>query len=212
LSIGLAIFLVMLTWNWGRRITLAAYRTKSSMKMAELIDIHRVSTHFIDRTAILMVPARAPVQADGERTPTLFQLLWTRQGLLPRNILFVEVVHAKVPYVRTDRFAVTTFERSAKGFILGVELRFGFMEFPDVEHALRDPAFHAQIHLATNLQGWIVHVANEHLNRSEPMGGPARVRLKLFELLRFISQPSYYHYGLGVDMQLAVEILPVRVK
>jgi len=44
------------------------------------------------------------------------------------------------------------------------------------------------------------------------MGGLARVRLKLFELLRLISQPTYYHYGLGVDLQLAVEVLPVRVK
>jgi KUP system potassium uptake protein len=211
LSIGLTIFLVMLTWNWGRRITVAAYRTKRSMTMAELIDIHRASTQFIDRTAILMVPARALAQGEGERTPTLLQLLWTRQGLLPRNIIFFEVVHAKVPYVRDNRFAVTMFEQSAKGVIVHVELSFGFMEFPDVERALKDPALHKQIHLATNLQGWIVHVANEHLNRSEPMGRLARVRLKLFELLRFISQPTYYHYGLGVDLQLAVEVLPVRV-
>jgi KUP system potassium uptake protein len=211
LSIGLTIFLVMLTWNWGRRITVAAYRTKRSMKMAELIEIHRTSTNFIDRTAILMVPSRSPVPAEGERTPTLLQLLWTRQGLLPRNIIFVEVVHAKVPYVREDRFAVTTVEQSAKGVIVRVELRFGFMELPDVECALRDPALHEQIHLATSLHGWIVHAANEHLNPSEPMGGLARVRLKLFELLRLISQPAYFHYGLGVDVQLSVEILPVRV-
>ncbi len=210
LSIGLTIFFVMLTWQWGRQITAAAYRTKRSMTMAELIEIHRASTHFIDRTAILMAPARA--LADGERTPTLLQLLWTRQGLLPRNIIFVEVVHTKVPYVRDDRFVATTFEQSAKGVIVHVELRVGFMEFADVESALKDPVLHDQIHLTTNLQGWIVHVANEHLNPSARMRALARFRLKLFKLLRFFSQPAYYHYGLGVELQLSIEILPVHVR
>jgi KUP system potassium uptake protein len=212
LSIGLMIFLIMVTWNWGRQITITAYRSKRTMSMAELIQLHRKATHFIDRTAILMVPARAPLRANGERTPSLLQLLWSRNGLLPRNIIFLQVVHPKVPYVHEDRFEVTSFEQSERGAIIRVELRFGFMELPDVEHALKALATHETINLTANQHSWIVHVANEHLLPSTAMGALARLRLKLFEMLRLISQPTYYHYGLGDDVQLSVEILPVRVR
>jgi KUP system potassium uptake protein len=212
LSIGLIIFATMLTWNWGRGITVSAYNAKRTMTMAELIALHRASDRFIDRTAVLMVPAHTHVRAHDERTPALLQLLWTRNGLLPRNLIFVQVVHPKVPYVHDDRFEVSAFEQSDKGAIIRVEVRFGFMEWPDVEAALKTLAEHDQIKLATDQHQWVVHVANEHLVPSRAMGQLARLRLKFFELLRLISQPTYYHYGLGDDVQLSVEILPARVR
>jgi len=39
-----------------------------------------------------------------------------------------------------------------------------------------------------------------------------RVRFRLFLLLRLVSQPAYYYYGLGDEVQLSVEIIPVRVR
>jgi KUP system potassium uptake protein len=35
--------------------------------------------------------------------------------------------------------------------------------------------------------------------------------LRLFVLLRTVSQPAYYYYGLRDEVQLSVEIIPVRV-
>jgi KUP system potassium uptake protein len=212
LTIGVVVFLVMATWHWGRKVTYAAYASKRTMTMAALIDLHRNATTFIERTAILMVPAPARVHAKSERTPTLLQLLWDRIGLLPRNLIFVQVVHPKIPYVHENRYSVSVFERSAKGSIIRVELRFGFMESPNVEHALKELATHKEIDLAIDRRDWIVHVANEHLLRASTMGIGRRFRLKLFEILRHISRPTYYYYGLGDEVQLSAEILPVRVR
>jgi len=39
-----------------------------------------------------------------------------------------------------------------------------------------------------------------------------RLRFRLFLFLRLVSQPAYYYYGLGDEMQLSVEIIPVRVR
>ena len=36
-------------------------------------------------------------------------------------------------------------------------------------------------------------------------------RFRALELLRLVLQPTDYHYGLGADVPLTVEILPVRV-
>jgi hypothetical protein len=38
---GMVLFLVMATWRWGRKATFAAYSAKSTMTIAELIDLHR---------------------------------------------------------------------------------------------------------------------------------------------------------------------------
>ena len=39
-----------------------------------------------------------------------------------------------------------------------------------------------------------------------------RARLKLFRFLRQVSRPAYSYYGLGDEVQLTVEIIPVRLR
>ncbi len=210
LSIGLLVFFVMATWRWGRKITYAGYSAKHTMSMKELVALHRNAASYIERTAILMVPA--PVHAGSERAPALMQLLWDRLGVLPRNLIFVQVVHPKVPYIHDSRYAVTVFERNAKGSIVRVELKFGFMEEPNVEAVLEDMISHKQIDLSADERNWIVHVSHENLVPEKVMRPVRRVRLRVFNLLRFVSRPAYYHYGLGDEVQLSAEILPVHVR
>jgi KUP system potassium uptake protein len=44
------------------------------------------------------------------------------------------------------------------------------------------------------------------------MGLVRRLRFRLFIFLRLVSQAAYYYYGLGDEVQLSVEIIPVRVR
>jgi len=65
--------------------------------------------------------------------------LWERHGILPRNLILVEVSHPKVTYIRDDRYHVTVFDRDKnRGSVIGVEVSFGFMEEPNVEPPERD--------------------------------------------------------------------------
>jgi KUP system potassium uptake protein len=210
LTIGAVVFVVMSTWRWGRRITYAGYSARHSMTIPELVALHRAQTSYIDRTAILMAPA--PVHRDAERTPALMQLLWERLGVLPRDIVFVEVVHPKVPYVHEGRYEVTVYERSAQGSISRVELRFGFMEDQNVEKVLAEMVSHRELDLSPDPRNWSVHVSNENLVAAKTMAPLRRLRLRLFTLLRFVSRPTYYHYGMGDEVQLSAEILAVHVR
>ncbi len=210
-SIGLALFLVMVTWRWGRKATFAAYSAKHTMTMAELVRIHRRSEVFIERNALLMVPK--PLRDERDHTPALMQLLWDRYGILPRNLVFVEVIHRKVPYVHDDRYQVTVFHRDPhKGSVISVTLSFGFMEDPNVERILEQLATHREIDLPPDVHKWIVHVSVENLLPSRAMGLIGRFRLRLFAFLRHVSQPAHYYYGLGDAVQLSAEIMPVRVR
>ena len=211
LTIGMFVFAVMVTWRWGRKATFAAYSARPAMTMAALVRLHRRCTVFMERNAILMAPK--PLRLPTDRAPALLRLLWERYGILPRNLIFVEVTHRKAPYIHGDRYQVTVFDRDRdSGSIIGVELQFGFMEEPNVEQVLEDMARHKEIDLPTNRHQWIVHVSMENLlpNRRTSLIG--RLRFRLFVLLRQLSQPAHYYYGLGDEVQLSAEIIPVRLR
>jgi KUP system potassium uptake protein len=211
LTIGALVFLIMITWQWGRTATFAAYSARPAMTMEALVRLHLGCTVFMERNAILMAPK--PLRLPTDRAPALLRLLWERYGILPRNMVFVEVTHLKVPYIHEGRYQVTVFHRDGgRGSIIGVELRFGYMEEPNVEHVLEDLARHEEIDLPPDARQWIVHVSLENLLPSRAMGPIGRLRFKLFVLLRQVSQPAYYYYGLGDQMRLSAEIMPVHVR
>lgn len=211
LSVGVVLFLVMTTWRWGRKATFAAYSAKSTMTMAELVALHRGCKVFMERNAVVMAASSLHLPTD--RAPALIQMLWERHGILPRNLILVEVTHRKVPYIRDNRYRVTVFDRDHKrGSIIAVEVSFGFMEEPNVEQLLEEMARHKQIDLPTDRRQWVVHVSQENLLPSQRMGSLKRLRFRLFLFLRLVSQPAYYYYGLGDEVQLSVEIIPVRVR
>ena len=210
LSVGVAVFAVMTTWRWGRKATFAAYTAKPTMTMAELVALHRKCEVFMERNAVVMSPK--PLRLPSDRTPALMQMLWERHGILPRNLIVVEVTHRKVPYIHDDRYRVTVFDRDrARGSIIGVEISFGFMEEPNVERYLEEMARHNEIDLPTDRHRWIVHASHENIVPVSRMGLFKRLRFRLFMFLRLVSQPAYYYYGLGDEVQLSVEIIPVRV-
>ena len=211
LTVGLAVFLGMATWRWGRKATFAAYAARSRLTMGDVVDLHRSCGSFVERNALVMAPAA--VRRFTDRAPALVGLLWDRYGVFPRNLVIVEVVHPKVPYIHDNRYHVTVFDRDRnRGCVIGVELRFGFMEEPNVERYLADMAQHHEIDLPTDPHKWVVHVAHENLLPAKNMQFLKMLRFRLFLFLRLISRPAYYGYGLGDEVQLSVEILPVRVR
>ena len=210
LSVGVAVFLVMTTWRWGRKATFAAYSARPTMTMAELVALHRDCKVFMERNALVMSPK--PMNLPSDRAPALVQMLWERHGILPRNLILVEVKHRKIPYIHDNRYRVTVFDRDHnRGSIIAVELSFGFMEEPNVERILEEMARHREIDLPTDRHRWIVHVSQENLLPVRRMNLLRRLRFRLFMFLRLVSQPAYYYYGLGDEVLLSVEIIPVRV-
>jgi len=211
LAVGAAAFAAMATWRWGRKSIYAAHNAKATLTMREVVELHRSSQHFLERNALIMSPR--PLRSLSDRAPALIQMLAERTGVLPRNLVFVEVTHRKTPFIHGERYSVTVFDRDERrGGIIGVELSFGFLEEPNVERALEDLARHKEIDLPSDPHQWIVHVAQEHLLPGRKISVFKRIRLNLFLFLRQVSRPTYSYYGLGDEVQLTVEIIPVRLR
>ena len=210
LTVGVVAFLTMATWRWGRKATFTAYAARSTLTMAELVEVHRSSPTFLERNALVLAPTQVRHLTD--RAPTLATLLWERYGILPRNLILVEVIHPKVPYIHEDRYQVIVFDRDKEyGSVIGVQLRFGFMEEPNVERCLEDLARHKEIDLPTDPREWVVHVSHENLLPARRMNLARRLRFRLFLFLRLVSRPAYYGYHIGDEVQLSAEIIPVKV-
>ena len=210
LGIGVAVFAVMLTWRWGRRATFAAYEAKRTMTMGKLVELHKSERSYMERIGLLMAPRH--LTSLNDKAPALSQLMYDRYGILPRHLIFVEVVQRKAPYIHEGRYEITVFHKDEYSSIIAVTVQFGFMEEPNVEAVLEEMARHREINLPAALHRWTVHVAVEKLLPSRRMGVFGHLRLRLFLILRQISQPAYYFYGLGDNVQLSAEIMPVRLK
>jgi KUP system potassium uptake protein len=89
---------------------------------------------------------------------------------------------------------------------------FGFMEEPNVERVLEQLAGHHEIDLPADPHKWIVHASAENVMPAKGVGVIGRVRVRLFAVLRQVSQPAYYYYGLGNEVQLSTEIMPVKLR
>jgi KUP system potassium uptake protein len=98
-----------------------------------------------------------------------------------------------------------------KGSIVGVSIYFGFMEEPNVEKVLEQLAIHHELDLPKDPHRWLVHVSHENLIRPKNFGLMETMKLRMFLLLRQVTQPAYYHYGLGRDVNLSMDIMPVFV-
>ena len=200
----------MLTWRWGRRATSAAYKAKHTMTMRKLVEFHKSEPAYLDRIGLLMTPK--DLTSLNDKSPALLQLMYDRYGILPRHLIFVKVVHRKVPYIHDGRYEITVFHKDQHSSIIAVTLQFGFMEEPNVETVLEEMARHREINLPTAMHRWTVHVTVEKLLPSRKMGALGHLRLRLFSILRQISQPAHYFYGLGDNVQLSAEIMPVHLK
>ena len=82
LSVGLAVFLIMATWRWGRKATFNAYAARSTLTMQDLVDLHRSCTVFLERNALILAPTQVRHLTDN--APMLVQLLCGLHVSIPR--------------------------------------------------------------------------------------------------------------------------------
>jgi KUP system potassium uptake protein len=126
LALGLALFVVMATWQRGRELLMGSIRSEG-LELQPFIDsLHMEATHRAQRTAVYAV-------ADPKTVPqALLHNLKHNQVLHERNVILT-VVFADVPFVAEgDRLIVQSLGHD----FWRATARFGFMDTPDVPKAL----------------------------------------------------------------------------
>lgn len=211
LAIGFFIFLVMRIWRWGRKETLKGYMAQETFTVLEMINIKNKQTHYIDKNVVLLVPR--PLRSVEDKAPPLVQLFYNRYGLFPKNLFLIEVVHRKVPYIHGPRHESFLFYKDPiKGLVSSTTIHFGFMEEPNLELVLENLAISHQIELSDNPNNWLIHTSFEKLIPKKKMNLLETIRFKIFVFLRRTTMPAHFYYGLGQELNLSVDIIPIKIQ
>lgn len=210
IGIGIGLFTLMSIWRWGRDRIAAVFQTHRAMTIRELVALRKKSAEVMPRSVVFMNPYSIISQSD--RVPPLLQVFWERNGILPRHIILLTVVGKKVAFVEDERYAVKKlWEEEENGSIMAVDVNFGFMENPNVEHILEGLADHRKIHINDDAKHWLIRIVQERVLPASDIGWWTRIKLFLFAIMLKNSDSADNHFGLGNEVGLSTEIVPVKI-
>ncbi len=211
LLIGLTIFALMTTWQWGRRHISAAYAAYPTLTVKEIIKLKEDAENSVPRSIVILAPD--PITALTDKVTPLLQIIWDRFHVLPKDIIFLTVEIIKEPFLHTHRYKVTKLQNNnGKGSVTSVVVHFGFMEDPNVESILENLAAQREIQTDEHPKNWIIYSLQERVIPEEPMNIFQQIRFRLFQLLLQNSTNADEYFSLGRDIGLSTEVLAVKLK
>ena len=212
LSIGVVACVFITIWQWGRRRIREAYRAYPAFTVEEMALLKNDAQHLIPRSIVILAPDAITSLSD--RVPPLLQVIWDRFQVLPQNVIFLTVDMVKEPYLYADKYQITRLQDDddGRGSMISVVVRFGFMEDPNVESILEDLASQHEIAIDEHPKNWIIYALHERILPEHGMTVFQKIRFKIFQLLLQNSTDADEYFGLGREIGLSTEILPVRMK
>ena len=219
--IGLIIFLVMMTWHWGRGVIAKAYDSYAEKrKMSDIAVLKRrlaegegsVSDErgiFVeaDRVVIFLVPK--PVLGPDDPVPVILRAHMRNNGSIPRYSILLHIARARTARVRGERYTVTNFGNN----LVGIEAKFGFMEQVSIESVVNE--LKARNDLSSVAAGlvfdrYLVEVGAEQFSISRTVFWN-HLRVRCFRLLQRLATPTYRYFGVKDNSLLSTTALEINV-
>jgi len=209
LAVGLIVFTVMTTWQWGRERVAGVYmklapRCETVQRIVELKK--KASIPQLPRSVVVM--SSKPVVDPHDRIPPTLHLLWTRLGALPKHIVLLTVRQLSVPYAHTAEAprneAITFLSDPTHGTVVSLVATYGYMETPDVRRSLVEAKQLKKIKVPGDPRRWLVLVGHENITEIGA-GLLVRLRLSFFRTMLRNSVPAHLYFGLGTDSLVTTE-------
>jgi KUP system potassium uptake protein len=217
-AIGLALFCVMVSWNWGRRVAhraLQGFPAAGGRTISELAALKkRLSAgggiitdergRFVEADRAVIFLTIAPVVLLSDETPIIVRAYMRRTGALPKHIILLYIEKSKTAHTRKSRYTITPFGSN----IFGVTARFGFMEDANLHAIVAAIAGDIPV-LKTDR--YLVEAGAEELHPAAHLAWLARLRLRLFRLLQRLATPAYRYFGIESSTSLSTTTFHVYV-
>lgn len=210
-TIGVVLYLFMTTWQWGQKAINKANDSKAKMSVGTMLRTFEQPHAVIPKTIIFL--SRKFTREPDQKVPIIFQVFWERFNAMPKNIVFLHVTIEKQPYMKHKRFEVVTLRKGTSegdGNIVSVLVNFGYWEKPNVEKILDELAQHKLINIKDDHRQWLLYMLRDRVHESKkdvPLWKD--LRIKAFKFLLKNSDHSESYFGLGHDIGLSSETIPV---
>ena len=218
LSIGLTLFAVMLTWNWGRRSIGKSYADFiQSRTFTWLIDLKRrvraagatltdEMGRMVEINRAIVFLRRSPYQSPDEGVSVAARLFIKRTGSVPKCMIFLQLEVQKTPELE-DETRYSVFDLGSD--IFAVNARYGFMEDLDVRELLKD--LRERDLLPYDVSRCTIHAAEEDIIIDAGAPWLTRARGLFFKYLSQLAIPTFRYFGLGGDTNVSVVLIPIHV-
>jgi len=209
--IGLALYVVMDTWHWGRGWIRSAYERlmpRLGMSVEELIS-RRKEIFETGPSVSLVVMASRPVTSTQDLIPPVMAVHYRNWRRLPKHIIFFSIKQVSRPEVPVEeRYQVIPFVHDEMGTVVSVLVTFGYMEQPNVRSVLKEMKESRRVKIPQAPQKWLILIGAERFV-TPGASMVERIRLSLFSKLNRLSKPVTDYFGLETDSGVTMETINV---
>ena len=215
LGVAVIAFIVMTTWAWGRKNIKNAFMSHGELSMSDVLNIKKDQNNSaLKKSLLILSPEDAHEPA--EIAPSLLNLFVKKYGSLPDHTIVLNIKqvksHAKVS--GPNRFTVTEYQNDhKKGLsLLAITATYGFMETPDIKRAIKWIADNEHLTPNDDMKDWIIYAGRERLIIDKGQKLHHKFRANLFKILSRNSSSAYSYFGLGDDLRVTIEMLPIKLR
>ena len=216
--IGLLIFFIMWIWQWGRNAVRVAYKTYGGRKsLSWYIDLKRKLERSggvlkderprkvveSDRMVVLLSSHSVNDLQDG--IPAGLRIYLKRSGVIPKYLMILTIHQERIPFVIDDRYKIINFGNG----VISAQIRFGFMEDPDVKRALRDLWKDGSIR--KEIRRCSIEVGEEEIIIRSNTKFINKVLIKAYRYILNTAVPAHRYFGLSDASGLNKIIVPLVI-
>jgi KUP system potassium uptake protein len=210
LTIGLGIYALITTWQWGRTHTINTFNRVKTMTVKELVKLQLSTPNDLPRTMVFLT--RKPIHTLDDGIPIQLERYWDRNASLPEHLVLLNVELLKTPHAekRTEVIHFTPKE-SKSGSVTSLTVRFGFMEDPDLEPLVRRFIKDKEIPSQHPPEQWVFKVVHERVSLNSAATWWTKFTFQIYRFLQRNTQSADEYFGLGDDHMLTIDVYPVEL-
>jgi KUP system potassium uptake protein len=209
--IGLAVFMVMDTWRWGRQLIGRAYQEKLKhyhLTVREMIENRPTFQDPLPSVSVVVMASR-PILNLTDFVPPVLAVHYANWRRLPKHMIFLSILQTNRPFeTDSDRYDSMDFVRDERGTVVSVQARFGYMEQPDIRKTLLELKQKRMVKIPRDPKRWLILAGAE---RFITPGSTfmEKIRIALFSRLNRLAKPATDYFGLETDSAVVTETINV---
>jgi KUP system potassium uptake protein len=211
-GIGVIMFFIMKSWEWGRRLIAKNHRAKSTLTVNDVVKTNQQDTNYFPRSILVLSSTHPEKLSDS--VPLVFEVFWQRYKMMPKNMVFVSIARTSDPYVtKKARYDLHVFENDkVLGAIASLKVNYGYMETPDFADVLHYINDHPDVIAHENIKDWLIFAGQERLLKIyKKINLWDKIRYQFFKAVYPNTIPAYTYFGLANDLRLVLVQIPISI-
>jgi KUP system potassium uptake protein len=207
--IGIVLFIIMATWDWGRDQSRAAHLALPGISVGQFVEYQTERQKNLLHRSVVVMSSR-PIITQEDRIPAALDSFMSKWGIsIPKHLIFLNVCFLNTPINKSERYVIHNLQTNPEiGTITSVQAFYGYTETPDIRELLIELKEQRKIRIPSDPKKWLVLVGVDRFI-TKPKNILHRIGIALVNLVLRHAKPVTSYYGLDHDNKVDVEIINI---